>query len=66
MRNPPDSQSSLNLNVDAAAVSLGVSPRTLRSLIAKREIRVVRIGRHVLVSRETLVAFIKSHEDQSE
>ena len=42
--NPPK-----NLNVREAADYIGISQRYLRSLIAERKIRVVRIGHRVLL-----------------
>ena len=42
--NPPK-----NLNVPEAADYIGISQRYLRSLIAERKIRVVRIGHRVLL-----------------
>jgi excisionase family DNA binding protein len=42
--NPPK-----NLNVPEAADYIGISPRYLRSLIAERKIRVVRIGHRVML-----------------
>jgi excisionase family DNA binding protein len=43
-----------------AAASLGLSLRTLDYLIARREIRVRRVGRRVLVSRHALEMFANS------
>lgn len=54
MRNSSEGQLRLNLTVDQAAIALGVSPRTVRSLIARKELPVIRIGRRVLVSFEAL------------
>ena len=42
--NPPK-----NLNVPEAADYIGISPRYLRSLIAERKIRVIRIGHRVML-----------------
>jgi len=42
--NPPK-----NLYVPEAADYIGISPRYLRSLIAERKIRVVRIGHRVML-----------------
>ena len=42
--NPPK-----NLYVPEAAAYIGISPRYLRSLIAERKIRVVRIGHRVML-----------------
>jgi excisionase family DNA binding protein len=55
----------LNLSVDEAALALGVCPKTVRALIARRELRAVRIGRRVLVSVSTLQAFVTSRESES-
>lgn len=55
-RSPPTSYTGmvsypLNVSVKQAATSLGVSERTVRSLIAKGELRTTRIGRRVLISQ---------------
>lgn len=54
----------LNLSVDETAVALGVSPRMVRKLIARGDLRVVRIGRRTLVSAQTLTDFVRDHEDR--
>ena len=53
-RTPP-----LNLSIDEAASALGVSSRTVRYMVARKELPVVRIGRRVLVSWEALVDSIE-------
>jgi excisionase family DNA binding protein len=53
------------VSVDEVAAQLGVSPRTVRSLIATGDLKVLRIGRRVLVSRETLLAFVREREERA-
>ncbi len=55
----------LNLSVDEAAAALGVSPRMVRSLIAKRTLKSNHIGRRVLVSVEALAAFVRDREAEA-
>ena len=50
----------LQLSRKEAAESIGVSLRTLDRLIAFKEISVRRIGRRVLIHRETIEHFAKS------
>jgi excisionase family DNA binding protein len=47
----------LNLSVDEAASSLGISSRLCRTLIARGELPSHRIGRRVLISFEELAAW---------
>jgi excisionase family DNA binding protein len=58
----PEPLPKLTLSVDQAAHSLGISSRSLKTLIGKGELKVVRIGRRVLVSVTTLEEFIRAHE----
>lgn len=46
------------LDVDAAAVLLGCTPRNIRELVARQRIPVVRIGRLVRFRRADLEAFV--------
>jgi excisionase family DNA binding protein len=55
----------LNLSVDDAASALGVSPRTVRKLIARRELRAHHIGRRVLLSVDALYAFVRAREAEA-
>lgn len=52
----------LNFNVDEAATAIGVSPRMVRTLIARGEIRSLRIGRRRLVSVDALKRFVADRE----
>jgi excisionase family DNA binding protein len=47
-----------------AARIIGISPRTLHSLIAAKQLRTVRIGRRVLVPHAELVRFCESDHSQ--
>ena len=53
------------LSVDEAAAALRVGSRTVRSLIAIEELPCFRIGRRVLVRRETLDAFMREREAEA-
>lgn len=44
----------LAYNTEEAARALGLSPRTVRTMIARDELRVVRVGRRVLIPAEAL------------
>jgi excisionase family DNA binding protein len=55
----------INVSVDEAAVALGVSPRMVRTLIAHRKLRFLRIGRRVLISVEALHAFVTAREQEA-
>lgn len=52
----------LDLSVDEAATAIGVSPRLVRTLIARGEIRSLRIGRRRLVSVDALKRFVADRE----
>jgi len=65
VKNPSEAPLRLNLSVDEAAVALGVSPRTVRTLIAKGELKSLHIHRRRLLSTETLVAFVKAREAET-
>jgi excisionase family DNA binding protein len=52
------SHDQLLLTQDGAAKALAVSPRTVFNLIAKGELRAVRIGRAVRIDTRDLLAFI--------
>jgi excisionase family DNA binding protein len=49
----------LQFSREEAAEMLGVSLRTLDRLIAEKQITVRRIGRRVLITRDTLAQFTK-------
>lgn len=57
IRHPQRYEYRLNLSVDEAAAALGVSPRTVRGLIARHDLPVHRIGRRVLVPLEQLAVW---------
>jgi excisionase family DNA binding protein len=50
------------LSASRAATVLGVSLRTLRKLIANRDLQVCRIGRRTLINPETLAQFVRDRE----
>jgi excisionase family DNA binding protein len=52
----------LNLSVDEAALSLGISSRLCRTLVASGELPSHRIGRRVLISFETLAAWNRKRQ----
>lgn len=52
----------LNYSVEEAADALRISPRLVRSLISKGELRAHRIQRRVLLSHEALSRFIAERE----
>lgn len=62
MRNitPTPAQSPALMNSRQAAAWLGVCPRTLSSLIANKQIPVVRIGRAVRFRLTDLESFVES------
>jgi excisionase family DNA binding protein len=56
----------LALTMAEAGQSLGISPRTVEELVRTRLLRVVRVGRRVVVPVESLRAFLTEqmeHED---
>jgi excisionase family DNA binding protein len=55
----------LALSVDQSAVAISVSPRTIRTLIRKGELKSLLIGRRRLLSTETLQSFVKARERES-
>jgi excisionase family DNA binding protein len=50
------------MTLDAAAKALGVSRSTLYRLIRTEQIKVVRPGRDVRVSRHALERYVSDHE----
>ena len=46
------------LTVEQAVGVLGTKPRFVRRLIAERRIRFTKLGRHVRLDRDDLVAFV--------
>ena len=59
---PLQSESPLLLDVQDAAALLGVTPKHLYDLAARREVPHVRIGRYVRFRREGLIAWIEASE----
>lgn len=55
----------INYNVAEAGAALRVSPRMVRQLIARGDLRAHRIGRRVLVSVEALTSFVRAREADS-
>lgn len=51
------------LNVPEAASYIGISQRTLRSLIADRKIRVIRLGGRVILRRIDIDRFLDQHAE---
>jgi excisionase family DNA binding protein len=51
----------LTLSVVDAARACGISERTVRELIARGDLPVVRIGRRVLIVRTQLEAWLSEH-----
>lgn len=47
------------LSIDEAAQRLGVCRKTVENLIARKELKAVRIGRRVLIREEDLEDFIR-------
>ena len=50
------------LDLPAAAHVLGVTLWTLRGIIARRELRVVKIGRKFFIRRASLLRFVERAE----
>ncbi len=50
----------LAFTVPDAAARITVAPRTLWTLIARGDIRAVRIGRRVLVTKDELIRYLHS------
>lgn len=51
------------LNVEGVADYLGVAPLTVRRLIQRRKLKVLRIGRRVAVTPAALEKFIADNEE---
>jgi excisionase family DNA binding protein len=51
------------LNVEQIAQQVGVSIKTVRRWIERREIHCHRLGRTIRVSEEDLIAFLNRHRD---
>ena len=49
------------LLIDQVAEGLGVSPRTVRRLIARRELVACRLGRSIRVHPDDLAAYVNRH-----
>jgi excisionase family DNA binding protein len=54
------------LSVTQVADHLSVSERYIRALIARRELPIVRIGRHTLIEPEALAQFVEAHGSGSQ
>jgi excisionase family DNA binding protein len=53
-------------SIQQAAIYLGVSPRTIHNLMARRELVRRKIGRRTLIPKTSLQSFLKrDHETQS-
>lgn len=66
MRDPSEFSDRLNLKVSEAAHALGVSPRKVRKLIARRELPIMRIGRRVLLPRDAILEWIRSRTEAAQ
>ena len=53
------------LNLGEAAERLRIGTSTLRRLVARGELRVVRIGRRVLLPPDAVVEFVDRHRGDS-
>jgi excisionase family DNA binding protein len=62
MQSSPDHRHRLALSVDEAAGAIGICSRSLRTLISKGDLRAARVGRRVLVTVETLQAYLRERE----
>ena len=51
------------LNVEQIAEQVGVSIKTVRRWIKRREVHCHRLGRTIRVSEEDLIAFLNRHRD---
>lgn len=58
MKNDGRTAERMTLNVTEAAVACGISERTLRQLISRGDVPVVRLGRRVLVIPSELKAWL--------
>lgn len=58
MKNGGRTAERMTLNVTEAAVACGISERTLRQLISRGDVPVVRVGRRVLVIPSDLKAWL--------
>jgi excisionase family DNA binding protein len=48
----------ISFSVKAAALECGLSERTLHAAIAKRELKVMRVGRRILIAPSALENFV--------
>jgi excisionase family DNA binding protein len=53
------------MDIDAVAERLNISPHTVRGLVWKRKISVIKIGSRVLVRHQDLEDFIRANLVQS-
>ncbi|MCS3731222.1 helix-turn-helix domain-containing protein [Bradyrhizobium betae] len=51
------------LNVEGVADFLGVAPLTVRRLIQRRELKVLRIGRRIAITPAGLDKFVAENEE---
>ncbi len=59
------SVSELTYSIRTAASALGVSPDTVRLLVRRGELPVLRIGRRVLIGRQALADWLAEHQGAS-
>lgn len=55
------SETRFGLSIKEAAPKIGISQRTLRHLVEQGEIRIVRIGRRILLRPSDIEAFLEQH-----
>ena len=55
------SDTRFGLSVKEAATQIGISQRTLRNLIEQGEIRIVRIGRRILLRPSDIESFLEAN-----
>ncbi len=60
--NTPGAELRLALSVDEAATALGLSSRTVRKLIYAGELPACRLGRRIVLSIDSLKAYLHAHE----
>ncbi len=65
MKNSSDLPLRLNLSVDETAAALKVSPRTVRSFLARGELPSMRIGRRRLIPWRALQKWVRDRTEAS-
>lgn len=65
MKNSSDLPLRLNLSVDETAAALKVSPRTVRSFLARGELPSMRIGRRRLIPWRALQKWVSDRTEAS-